>query len=63
MFHPDATVSVPAMIDVDEGNGMVQVCAMLTTSENITRPFSIILATRDGTGKDNRKLGWQDRNY
>ena len=44
------SVSVPAMVSVDEGDGMVQVCAALSAVEDTERDFSVTLATSDGTG-------------
>ena len=46
----DVTVSVPAILSVDEGGGMVQVCATLSAMNDTRRNFSITLATSDGTG-------------
>jgi hypothetical protein len=45
------TVSVPAMMSVGEGDGMVQVCATLSAVNDTEREFSITFATGDGTGK------------
>ena len=41
---------VPAMVSVDEGDGMVQVCAELSAVEATQREFSVTLATSDGSG-------------
>ena len=46
------TVSVPAMLSVSEGVGIIQVCATLNaTIENIKKDITITLFTRDRTGK------------
>ncbi len=44
------TVSVPAMLSVGEGDGMVQVCGTLSAIEDTERNFTITLATSNGTG-------------
>ena len=46
------TVSIPAMISVNEGDGTVQVCATLSAVEDIERSFniSLIMHTTDNTG-------------
>ncbi len=49
-LHADVMVSVPAMLSVNEGDGMVQVCATLSAIEATERNFTITLDTRDGTG-------------
>ncbi len=46
------TVSVPAMLSVGEGDGMVQVCATLSAMDATERNFTITLTTSDSTGKD-----------
>ena len=45
------TVSVPAMLQVDEHDGIVQVCATLLTTAVIERNFAIRLTTDDDKGK------------
>ena len=52
----DVSVSVPAMVSVGEGDGMVQVCATLSTVEDTERDFTITLATSDGTGTEYHKV-------
>ncbi len=49
----DVTVSVPAMLNIGEGGGMVQVCVTLSAVEDTERNFAISLATSDGTGSYN----------
>ena len=49
-YSADVSVSVPAMVSVGEGDGMVQVCATLSAVEDTERDFTITLATSDGTG-------------
>ena len=44
-------VSVPVLVNVNEGVGMVEVCAVLSATEDTERNFSISLATTDNTGK------------
>ncbi len=51
-IHADVAVSVPAMLSVGEGDGMVQVCATLSAMETTERNFTITLATSDNTGID-----------
>ncbi len=46
----DAHVSIPTMLSVGEGDGIVQVCATLSTVEDTERNFTITLATSDSTG-------------
>ena len=46
----DVTVMVPAMVSVDEGDGMVQVCAELNAMEATQREFSVTLTTSDDSG-------------
>ena len=46
----DVTVSVPAMLSVGEGDGMVQVCATLSAVEETERNFTITLTNSDDTG-------------
>ena len=48
------TVSVPATISSDEGDGMVQVCATLSAMEDTQRDFTITLGTSDDTGTEKR---------
>ena len=36
---------------VDEGEGMVEVCATLSTMVNTQRPFDVTLTTAGSTGK------------
>jgi hypothetical protein len=43
-------VSVPAMMSVSEGYGMVQICATLSAMNNTEGHFTITLATGDGSG-------------
>ena len=50
LFSVDITVSIPAMVSVDEEDGMVQVCATLSALDDTERDFTIMLATADGTG-------------
>lgn len=38
------------MISLNEGDGIIQVCVMLSTVEISERDFIIALATNDGTG-------------
>ena len=44
------TVSVPAMLRIDEGDGQVEVCATLSAAEDTERAFNITLLTSDDTG-------------
>ena len=44
------TVSLPAIINVDEGDGTVQICATLVDMGDIERDFIISLSTINGTG-------------
>ncbi len=46
----DVTVSLPAIMSVGEGDGMVQVCATLSAVEDTERDVAITLATSDNTG-------------
>ena len=46
----DVTVSLPAMLRVNEGDGMVRVCVALSAMEDTERNFTIAIATNDGTG-------------
>ena len=46
------TVSIPAIISVNEGDRSAQVCATLSAAINSDRNFTS-LATSDGTGKCN----------
>jgi hypothetical protein len=48
--NAEVTVSVPAMMSVGEGDGMVQVCATLSAVNDTERDFTIALATGDGSG-------------
>ena len=41
---------MPPMVTVDESDGTVQVCVMLSTPENTERDVSFTLASRNGTG-------------
>ncbi len=52
----DVAVSVPAMLSVGEGDGIVQVCATLSAMEDTERNFTITLATSDGTGPYNTTI-------
>ena len=47
----DVTVSLPAMIDIDEGDGSIEVCATLYSTGSTEKDFIITLSTSDGTGK------------
>ena len=49
-FTIDITVSVPSMVRVNEGDGTVQICAMLSSIEDTQRNFSINMATREISG-------------
>ena len=51
LFYVDVTLSVPVMTYVDEGDGLVQICATLSAIESIERNFTVALATTSGTGK------------
>ncbi len=44
------TVSGLAMLSVGEGDGMVQVCVILSAVEDTERNVNISLSTSDGTG-------------
>ncbi len=44
------TVSVPAMLIINEGDGLVRVCATLSAVEDTEREFTITLATTNRTG-------------
>ena len=46
----EVTVSIIAPVLVDEGDGNVQVCAVLSSQEDTERDFDIVIATMDGTG-------------
>ena len=50
--NADVSVSVPAMLSVEEEAGMVEVCVSLSVAEmEVTeREFTITLATENGTG-------------
>ncbi len=50
VMSTDVTVSVPAMLNVSEGGGLVQVCVTLSAVEDTERNFTVSLATSDGTG-------------
>ncbi len=50
ILSADVTVSIPAMLGVGEGDGMVQVCAALSAAVATERSFTITLATSDDTG-------------
>ena len=47
----DVTASLSAIMNVDEGDGSVQVCVALFSFEDIERDFVITLNTNDDTGK------------
>ena len=47
----DVSVSLPAMVNVGEGEGMVEVCATLSAMEDTERNFMIILTAVDDTGE------------
>ena len=49
-------VTVPLLLIVGEGDGMVQVCAMLSATEDIERDVTIRLATGDVTGNQHGVL-------
>ena len=61
-LYSDVTVMVPAMVSVDEGGGMVQVCVELNAMEATQREFSVTLTTSDDSGilniydRSNQKL-------
>jgi hypothetical protein len=44
------TVSVPAMMSVGEGDGMVEVCVILSAINGTERNVTITLATGEDTG-------------
>ena len=44
-------VSVPSLLNVDEGQGTVQVCARLSVLVATERDVVIMLAISNGTGK------------
>ena len=44
------TVSLPTVISIGEGEGMVEVCTSLSATEDTERNFDITLATKDDTG-------------
>ena len=46
------TVSIPTSVAVREGDGIVEVCAILSGMEDIQRNISIMLITTDETGKN-----------
>ena len=50
LLYSDVTVMVPAMVSVDEGGGMVQVCAELNAMEATQREFNVTLASSDDSG-------------
>ena len=52
VFFLDVSVSVPAMVSVGEGDGMVQVCATLSAVEDTERNLTITVSTSDGTGEN-----------
>ena len=43
-------MSIPAMLSVNEGSEVVQLCATLSALEPIERSITITLATSDDTG-------------
>ena len=45
------SVSVPAMLSVGEGAGMVEVCVSLSALSDTERDFVISLATSSNTGE------------
>ena len=47
-------VSLPAMMSVGEGDGTAIVCALLFALEDTKTNITIIFATSDGTGNDER---------
>ena len=46
----DVVVSIPALMRVGEGDGIVQVCATLSAKENTERRFIVSLVTENDTG-------------
>ena len=46
----DLSVSLPAMVSVNEGVGQVQICATAQPLQETERNFSIMLSSRDNTG-------------
>ena len=51
MFFIEVTVSVPAQIAVGEGDGTVQVCAVLSSiKNNIANDISLLFTTSQATG-------------
>ena len=51
-YHADVSVSVPAMLSVEEEAGMVEVCVSLSVMEmeETEREFIVTLDTENGTG-------------
>ena len=45
------SVSVPAMLSVGEGDGMVEVCVSLSAMGGTERGFTVALATSSNTGE------------
>lgn len=43
-------VSIPAMLSVGEGEGVVQVCGTLSATKETERDFIVTLTTSDDTG-------------
>ena len=54
----DVSVSVPAMLSVEEEAGMVEVCVSLSVMEmkETEREFTVKLSTESGTGNFKAKL-------
>ena len=50
VVHTDVMVSVPTTAIISEGNGMVEVCAILSAMEATERDFTVTLATNNDTG-------------
>ena len=46
------SVSLPAMARISEAIGMVEVCTTLSAMEDTERPFDVMVATDNGTGKN-----------
>ena len=49
-FFLVVTVSLPTMVNISEGDGMVTVCATLSAMEATEKDVVITLATNDDTG-------------
>ena len=43
-------VSIPAMLNINEEDRIIQVCITLSAVESIERDFIVTLVTSDGTG-------------